>query len=213
MIKKHSKKHESVLDEVIDVPVEAVKKEWRLLKYIWIKDEDHLLFASFIVVLVAAVVIGGVYVSSHQPHIVYKSSSGFSSTDVSKVLTSSNTAVAGAFTAKISNVTETTKKDPTFPLADTETLLLMDLTVTNTSASNQNFIPSTQLYVRDTQGNEYPFRPFVSMAGIIESGELVPGKSISGKITFAVPKRLSDPLLYLDLGWDNYVPVVFSPLK
>ena len=52
---KHTKKPKKTAVEILDLD-ERVVREWKYLRKIYIKDEDHLLFASFIIVLVGLIV-------------------------------------------------------------------------------------------------------------------------------------------------------------
>lgn len=182
------------------------KQATRALSHLHIKDEDRLLFASLIIVLAAFLVINATYVAHHWSQ---EDTVGSTAT----ILTAQQHANTPAFFASISHISEDIRVDPAFTLADGETMLIMNLTIANNSAIDQNFIPSTQLYIR-TQGGDYrPLHPSMFVTNQIFSGTLKPHQEVSGQISFGVPKTATNPLLYIDTGWLDQTPTVFSTLK
>lgn len=130
-----------------------------------------------------------------------------------KVLTSHQNAHSGAYSIVISNVSESDKHDPAFTIADSDTILSLTIAITNTSDVAQDLYPASQFYIRSNDGMAYQMHPTVFLTKPLQAGPVKPGESALGEISFAIPKSLSQPLLYIDLGWNNYVPVVYDVLN
>ncbi len=47
----------------------------------------------------------------------------------------------------------------------------------------------------------------------IAAGKIAPGKTISGQISFGIPKSATNPLLFVDTGWGNEAPIVIDVLR
>ena len=56
-------------------------------------------------------------------------------------------------------------------------------------------------------------KPLALWLAIDIYGILTPGKTVTGQLSFAVPKILAHPLLYIDLGWGDTAPVVIDVMK
>jgi hypothetical protein len=130
-----------------------------------------------------------------------------------RILTTSDTATTDMFEIKISNVYESEKSIPGFGIAQSETFLILNINIKNKTAIDQNFYPSTQVFVRDTRGGQTFIMSPAILNKPIQAGTIKPGDSVDGQLAFAIPKTTPRPLLYVDLGWDDVVPVVFSPLQ
>jgi hypothetical protein len=176
------------------------------------KDENHLLLASLILGIATLVIINAAYVVNRltAPAPVTETTPTVS---WPHVLRSTQTARTPALIASVGKVSESDKADPAFTLDDGETLLAMDLSITNRTAGSQDFIPTSDLYVHTSQGDYRPLHPSMYVTQQIFSGTMKPGQTVSGQISFSVPKQATDPLLYIDTGWNSEVPVVFAPLK
>lgn len=129
------------------------------------------------------------------------------------VLDSRQRAVTPAWRVNIANVTSTTAPDPAFGLDDTQALLMLDITITNTSAREAELFPVNQLYVRGDAGEYCPMHASMHIVDPLQSGPLAPGEARSGQLSFAIPKNLANPLLYVDLGWDTQTPSIFAVYK
>jgi hypothetical protein len=105
------------------------------------------------------------------------------------------------------------KYDPAFTLLEDESLLTANVTIINNTNSIQELYPSTQFFIRTKDGLYYQMHPSMHIKDPLQSGNINPGQSISGKISFVVPKSLSRPLLYIDLGWENHTPIVYDILR
>lgn len=213
---KHTKTKQKSLEEKLEDEIiqdyTEVKREWR--HFVKFKDENQLLFAAFVVVMLAAVVINTVYILNRDgPRIIGHSNFVPAVSDASKVLTSLQTGISPATTVKISNVTEQDATDYAFTLDPNELMLLMDISITNTSNRNQRLTPVNQLFVRSDEGDQTALHASMYVKNPLPDVELAPGKTATGKISFNVPKRVAHPLLYVDLGWDQQVPIVFDALR
>ena len=167
--------------------------------------ENKLVPSAILVALVVLVIIAGIFVRNHLQSTDFYSQS--------HVTVSTEQVQTKSLAAAISQISEIDKRDPAFTLADTEVLLVMRLELTNKTASEQYFIPTANLYVRTGQGDYRPLHPSMFIKDPIYSGTLKPGQTIVGQISFSVPRTATNPMLYIDTGWNAEVPVVFSPLK
>ncbi|MCA9325827.1 DUF4352 domain-containing protein [Candidatus Saccharibacteria bacterium] len=199
------KKHD---ESLLEVEMKEVKREWR--HFVKFSDENHLLFAAFVVVLLAILVINTLYVlNRNNVHVV----SGYVSSDSqNRQHTSQEVGTNGAMSVTISDVTENDKRDPAFTIPETETMLILTIDITNTTTETQQLIPSTQLYVRTVEGDYSKLHASMFVTKQLPAKDLKPGQTVSGQVSFSVPKRIAKPLLYVDTGWHNYGPVVFDVL-
>ncbi len=206
---RRKKKQETALDQLED----TIKREYKILKMFKEKNEDKLLLAAFLVVLTSLVVINTIYFIDHQSGKSNLIGSLISPPNPNRVLTSLQKAKNGAYETKVSNVTEMNKDDKAFTLAPTDTLLVMDISITNSSSNMQQLVPASQFYVRDREGGFYMMHPSSYLTSPLVLGTLAPGKTVTGQLSFAVPKILAHPLLYIDLGWEDTAPVVIDVMK
>ena len=184
-----------------------IKKEWKHLGKF--KDENRLLFAAFIIVLTSIVVLNAFYVinssnDNDRPVIVQD--------ETSTVLTSKQTGSNIAQTVSISNVAENDKMDYAFTIDPSETMLILDISITNNTTQTQQLIPVNQLYVRSSEGDNSTLHASMYVKTPLQAQDLAPGKTAKGQVSFNVPKREARPLLYVDTGWNNHVPTVFDVL-
>lgn len=182
-------------------------------KNIKLKDENHLLFIGFVMLVAALLIVNTVYVISRGDAIDSKTENHQNMPDALKVLSSQQTAENKAFSVVVSNVTESDKFDPAFTLPDGYTMLLFDIKITNLSRGEQSLIPVNNLFVRSREGDTFPLHPSLEITKPLESGPVAAGATVDGQISFGVPKTLAHPLLYVDLGWDDYVPIVIDVLR
>ena len=167
-------------------------------------DENRLLTSSLVVLLSAFIVLAAAYVAHQIRQPEY---------DAGHVLTSNQPARSPAISASISSISEKNIKDPAFTLADDETILIMTLSITNHTSITQDFIPTSHLYVRTRSGDYRPLHASMFVKKQIPGGKILPGKSLTGQISFGVPKSATNPLLYIDTGWDDEAPIVFDVLQ
>ena len=168
-------------------------------------EDNQLVVTSLVVLLSALVVINASYLASRL--------SQSASAQASHVLTSHQVASTHSLTASITNMSENSAPDPAFTLDDSEVILIMTLSITNHTSHIQDFIPTSQLYVRTRDGDYRPLHPSMFVTKPIVSGKIKPGQTITGQVSFSVPKASTNPLLYVDTGWNDDVPVVFNVLE
>ncbi len=199
---------EHILDEV-DKEIKEVKREWKhLLKF---KDENRLLFTSFVILVAALVIVNTIFWidhSSQQNTVVHVPVTDKNS----RVLTSLETGENSALRVSIKDVSENDKKDYAFTLPPTETMLIMNISITNETDVSQQLIPVNQLYVRTDEGIYAGLHASMYVTDPLAADELPAGKTATGQISFNVPKNADRPLLYVDTGWDDTVPLVFDVL-
>jgi hypothetical protein len=191
---------------------ETIEREWRIITHLKTKDENHMLFMAYVIVLTAIVIINTTFVLNRAPANQTAQANAAQMPSLNNILTSQQSAESSTYNVSITNVTETDKPDPAFTIASDETMLIMEISITNNTTENQNFLPDTQLYVRAADGTYSTMHPSIYVTKPIQSGEISPGQNVNGQISFDVPKSLTHPLLYVDLGWNNTVPVVFDAL-
>ncbi len=197
------------VSEVVEKEVKEVKREWR--QFLRFKDENRLLFASFIVVLTAIVVINTLYIVNYTNR---GTDDGTVATQPNPnlVLTSLQTGTNHAVQARVSNVSENSKRDYAFTIDPSDTMLTMDISITNLTSVTQQVLPSNQLYVRSNEGDYAPLHPSMYLTNALAATDVQPGQTVKGQISFDVPQRVASPLLYVDTGWGGYAPLVFDVL-
>lgn len=188
-----------------------LKKEYKFLKRFKDKNENHLLFAAFLIVMTSMVVVNTLFIIDYVPSSHNRNSA--SAANNQKILTSLQKATSDAYEVMVSNVTVTDKADPAFALAPTDTMLIMDISITNLSTGIQQLVPSSQLYVRDQQGGFYMLHPSSYVANPLILTTVSPGNTVKGQLSFGIPKILAHPLLYVDLGWKDNAPAVIDVMK
>lgn len=206
MAKKRLNTFEQLEKETKKLDHEA-KREWR--NAIRFMDENHLLFTGFVLLLAAAVIINTVYVINHSGEQVVHHTSAASNNAIFKSLDHTQNRVAKV---SIANVTESDTPDPAFPLNESQTLLVLDINITNLTTVSQRLVPSTQLFVHDRDGGLYVLQASSLVGDALVTQDVSPGATVKGQIAFAVPKRQTTPLLYVDLGWDNDTPIIYDVL-
>jgi hypothetical protein len=210
---KHKKNIEERLSDEVDKEIKEVKREWRhFLKF---KDENHLLFMAFVILITATVVINAAYIINRTRDtrrtplkaktVVY--------TDSSKVLTSQQVGANDAETVKISNVTENDKTDRAFTIDSNETMLILNISITNSTNAAQQLIPVNHFYIRTNEGDIATLHASSFVTDPIAAADVAPGKTVSGQLSFNVPKHIAHPLLYVDTGWGKNVPLVYDVLR
>lgn len=208
------KQHESTVETiegVIDVEMKEIRKEYKHFERF--RDENSLLFGIFVLALVALVIINTLFwvqFTSKRYEKQNRQTATIANLTAKKSL---QTAHNFAVSAKVENVGTSTDPDPAFPLKDGEALLTMSITITNNSGFVQQFIPTSQLYVRTVDGDYFIMHPSIKLTDPIQPVDaLQPGKSVTGKVSFAILKDTSKPLLYIDTMWDDSTPLVIDVL-
>jgi Domain of unknown function (DUF4352) len=216
-MKKVPKKHKQTIEERIGDEVEKevleVKREWRhFLKF---KDENYLLFTAFVVLIAAAVIINAVYIikrnndndsTSTKAKILILAGS-------TKILASQQPGGNDSETVKISSVTENDKNDPAFTIDPSETMLILNISITNNTNDSQPMIPVNQFYVRTSEGDLIKMHASMYVTSPLIASTVAPHKTVTGQLSFNVAKHIAHPLLYIDTGWGNNVPLVYDVLR
>ncbi len=198
------------LEEVVEDQAKELKREYK--RFEKFRDENSLLLGVFVAAIVALLVVNTLFWVQFTNHR-YKKDQQDTATVVSvKTGTSLQTARNFAVQARVSNVGENTAVDHAFPLAENETMLIMDIAITNRTEQTQQLFPSTQLYVRSDEGDYAPMHASSHIKNPLGATDLRPGQSASGQISFAVKKHLSRPLLYIDTQWNLSTPLVIDVL-
>jgi hypothetical protein len=201
------KKHQETFDE-------EVTREWKHLKRLMSKNENHLLFTGFVMIMTAAVVTAGIYVFDNMRYTSHKDDNRQVIQLPKTTLYSTLDTFKNDFVSiRITNVYETAEADKAFAILDDQTFLIFNVEITNLSSGDQDLYPVNQFYARDRQGITYSMHPSMHVTTPLESGAMKPGEVRTGQISFAVPKALARPLFYADLGWDDMLPPVFDIMK
>lgn len=207
------KKNKTQLETFEEDVVKEIRKESKLLKKILAKNEDHLLFTGFVMVMTAIVVISTVYLFNRTTIFIDSPVESGSESSPSYVLRSNDTATTDSSTISIKDVSEKSEVDRAFTISEEETFLIFNISITNNSPGEQDLYPVKQLYVRSKDGDYYPMHISSFIATPLEPATLKPGETASGQVSFAVPKTLANPLVYIDLGWNDIVPTVYDVLR
>lgn len=206
------KKQQNSIGKIGSEIEQDIKKELKLIDRYRKKNEDKLLFAAFITVLCALIIINAIYiinrVSTRQKIVTAAQTLNFPKT----VLPSTVSGVNSSFTVAVKGVKEDSTPDPAFAFDAQETMLIATVTITNTSGKKQQLSAASQLYVRSQDGSYFAMHPSSRVQKELGSKEVAPGETVTGDVSFAIPKILTKPLLYVDLGWNDFVPVVFDVL-
>jgi hypothetical protein len=136
-----------------------------------------------------------------------------SAVSASYVLGTQQKAQTDVFDVAIQGVQKNSSKDYAFAYDENDVMLIVDVAVTNRTTKVQNLVPSSQLYIRTEDGLYITMHPSMYVRNQLPFGQVASGETVLGQVSFAIPKTLTRPLLYIDLGWDNHVPVVYDILR
>lgn len=210
MTKKNDSPIEAIEDK-IEQEAKELKREYK--RFEKFRNENSLLFGVFVLGVTALVVINTIFWVQYTSQR-YQDENEHSATIASLTATTSlQTAKNFAVSAKVSNVGTTNKVDRAFTLAADETLLTMDISMTNLTSQTQHLIPVSQFYIRGTEGEYAELHASSFVKSPLAAQNLKPGTSATGQLSFAVPKSLERPLLYIDTAWDNSTPLVIDVLN
>lgn len=193
---------------IIEDDIKEVKREWR--SFLKFNDENRLVSTAFVVVLSSLLIVNAIFILNQFGSTTTKSATPM--VESHRYVTSHAVAKNGAMTAKISNVTENNKQDYAFTIDPSETMLIMDIVITNETKETQHLLPSIQLYARSLEGDYAQLHASMYVTDPLPAKDLKPGETAKGQISFNVPKHIGMPLVYIDTGWDNYGPIIFDAL-
>lgn len=202
------KKHDTPID-IIEDEVKELEREYKHFERF--RDENSLLMGVFVLGIAALVLINTlfwVHLTRNRADQESKQISSIASAQTTSLQTARNFALS----AKVQNVTENTATDKAFPLPNDQTLLIMDIAITNKTKTKQQLIPVNQLFVRSSEGDYSPLHASMHVISPLAAQDVAPGKTVHGQLSFAIPKRVDTPLLYIDTGWGKSTPLVIDVL-
>lgn len=206
-------KHESpieALEGALEDEARELKREYK--HFAKFRDENSLLFGIFVLCMVALLVVNTLFWAQYTARRHEKENRVTTTVANLTSSTSLQTAHNFAVSARVSNVGTKTEQDRAFPLDAGKTLLVMDVTITNRTAHEQQLIPVTQLYIRSSDGQYATLYPSTKISKALVPHDLKPGESASGQLSFAISERTATPLLYIDTLWDDSTPLVIDVL-
>jgi|GEM_PF-3644053 len=171
-------------------------------------DEERVLFFGIIILIT---VMTSWFVSAYGTN-QKKQASVVRYGNANKILKSQELAKTPAYIIQVLSASENSQQDRAFSYEDSGTMLIANISITNTTTKEQDIIPSIQFYVRTADGLYYQMHPSMFVTEPMQTGKVKPGATVKGQISFVVPKILTHPYLYLDLGWDGYTPTVYDIL-
>lgn len=205
---KHFAKHRSQPLEFIEDETKELRKEYgRLRKF---SDENSLIVGVIALGVAALVVVSTLYwVYVTEQNAALREDQHIQQLSRRRT-TSLERASNGTVEVTVKNVTTNSDADPAFGVSDDMTMLIMQMTIKNLSRQTQQLIPAHQLYVRSSEGDYQSLHASMHVTAPIPMKDLRPGESVSGEVSFAVPKRLDTPLVYVDTGWNASLPLVID---
>ncbi|QQS19420.1 DUF4352 domain-containing protein [Candidatus Saccharibacteria bacterium] len=207
------KKHETPIEKIEDaIEHEANKLKREYKRFEKFRDENNLLFGVFVAAIVALLVVNTLFWAQYTARRYDKENRVTTTVANLTSSTSLQTAHNFALSARVSNVGTKTEQDRAFPIDPGKTLLIMDVTVTNKTTTDQQLIPVTQFYVRTTDGQYATLYPSSRLRQALLPQDLRPGQSATGQLSFAISDRTSMPLLYIDTMWNRATPLVIDVL-
>jgi hypothetical protein len=101
------------------------------------------------------------------------------------------------------------EKDPAFTPAPDQDIVIIPVTLTNHAKTNYQFLPALSTYIRDEEGGIYKMHPTVYLKNPLPAGDVAAGATVSGELSYAIPKTLKSFKFYVDAGWGDMAPAVF----
>lgn len=154
---------------------------------------------AFLVTLATGVAVAMVALRPHQPSAVKLA--------VRPLLRVGQIAQAGDFSLRIDSFREDAVGDQAFVPGIGMRYVIPHLSIRNNGKSAGYIAPVAQAFLRDNQGVIYHMSPATTNTPLV-AGILLPGKNISGEISFDVPATARGLNLYYQIG--NYQPAVIS---
>lgn len=204
------KNHHDTPVEFLEHEAQELQKEYKHFRKF--RDENSLLFGVFVFGLAALVVINTVFWMHWTSERLYDKASAHNVLVYPKIAKSLQDSRNGALEVKVKDVQLNSKQDVAFDLEEGMTMLIMDITLKNTSQQTQKFIPVSQLFVKTEVGGISKLHASMHVTSPLAAGDVRPGDSVSGQVSFAVLKNTERPLLYVDTGWDDTTPLVIDVL-
>lgn len=188
-------------------PKAVLKKAYHL-------PENHFLTLGVTLLVIALVIVNSIvavrYITSPDKASFFGRNSS-SSAQPARVLTTQAPIKTGSYTITISNSFQSPSPVSDAKAGAGNTFLGFTISITNTAGKDFPVNPSTQLFVRDRQGNTYSYKA-LNFDNALRSDTLPNGQTLSGQVAFEIPRNLARPILYIDLGWDQIQPIAVSVL-
>jgi hypothetical protein len=83
---------------------------------------------------------------------------------------------------------------------------VLELSITNKSNVELSFIPVFQAYIRNSSGENIDMAPLPGINPIY-AGNISPGMTISGELSFYIKTEDNNQIFMFDPGWNNVSPV------
>jgi len=80
--------------------------------------------------------------------------------------------------------------------------VVVDLSIRNKGDENLAFIPVFQAYLRTPEGITYEMSPLPGIDPIY-AGDIAPGTSVSGELSYFVPDSNVELFFFFDPGWNQ----------
>ncbi len=81
--------------------------------------------------------------------------------------------------------------------------VVVDMSIENTSDQPLSFIPVFQSFVRTYGGQTFDMSPIPAEIDPIYAGDIEPGTSVSGELSYFVPDADQQLLFFFDPGWNE----------
>lgn len=88
--------------------------------------------------------------------------------------------------------------------------LVIKLRVENKTSTTQPFLPVNQVFLKSRDGKLYQMRPVSGLSSPIVAGDLAPGATAEGELSFMVPETARGLWFYLDTRWEGTAPLVVA---
>lgn len=130
--------------------------------------------------------------------------------DVNFAQATGNRVGTSLYDMQVSDVQGNIPSDQAFAIGPTERIVMLTLTIANKSTMAQHFFPSRSTFVRDQEGDIFTMHPSMALTHPLQGSDIEAGQTVAGQITFALPKDINKPRLFVDPAWDNTAPAVFN---
>ncbi len=204
------KNHHDTPVEFIEHEAQELQREYKRFRKF--RDENSLLFGVFVFGLAALIVINTVFWMHWTAQRLYDKASTHNVIVYPKVAKSLQDSRNDAVEVEVKNVQLNSKQDKAFALEEGMTMLIMNVTIKNTSKQTHELMPVNQLFVKTEVGDISKLHASMHVSSPLPASTVKPGQSVSGQVSFAVLKNTERPLLYVDTGWDDTTPLVIDVL-
>jgi hypothetical protein len=150
------------------------------------------LFAGSVVLFTISftLLLAAIYIAGERTHVP------FAGVEPGKPVSS------GISTTTITNIQRSNGKKP-FAAPSGYEYLILTLTVRNNSEEPFDALPTTDTYIKTSEGHVSYVTPY-TLAQPFHSGQILPGESTTGELSYLVPKN-SAYKFYVESGWTGGV--------